>query len=69
MKNATSLGWIAIFCGLIGLVYTTYHDVLWNSHDGWVILGWKSQLAMALCVVAIIAGGNLIAVGARRRDG
>jgi hypothetical protein len=34
MRHATSLGWTAILCGLIGIIYSNYHDVLWDSYDG-----------------------------------
>lgn len=68
MKFAMPLGWIAIVCGLIGMIYTFYHDAIWNSYDGWVNLGWKSDLAVALGVVAIFVGANLLILAARQRS-
>ena len=69
MKFATPLGWTGIVCGLIALIYTFYHDVIWDNYDGWINLGWKSDLAVAPGVVAVFVGANLLIVGARRRGG
>ncbi len=69
VKNATPLGWTGIVCGLIAMIYAFYHDAIWDRCEGWVNLGWKSDLAIALTVVAIFVGVNLIIVGARRRAG
>ena len=69
MKFARPLGWAGIVCGLIGMIYTFYHDAIWNRYDGLVILGWKSDLAVALGVVANIVGANLLIVAARQRGG
>ena len=69
MKFARPLGWAGIVCGLIGMIYTFYHDAIWNRYDGLVILGWKPDLAVALDVVAIFVGANLLIVAARQRGG
>lgn len=69
MKNATLLGLGAVLCGLIGIIYTIYHDVLWDRYDGWTLIGTKSHIGIALCAVAIIVGAKLLSIGARQRAG
>ncbi len=69
MKFATPIGWTGIVCGLIAMIYTFYHDAIWNTYEGMIKLGWKSDLAVALGVVAIFVGVNLVVVGARQRGG
>jgi len=69
MKHASALGWIGLVCGLIAMIYTFYHDVIWDSYDGAIMLGWKSDLAIALGLVAVFVGANLLIVGARRGRG
>ncbi|MDP6475423.1 MAG: hypothetical protein QF666_07500 [Alphaproteobacteria bacterium] len=69
LKYATPLGWTGIVCGLIAMIYTFYQDVIWGRYEGWINLGWKSDLGIALGVVAIFVGVNLIITGARRCAG
>ncbi len=69
MKNTALLGWGGLICGLIGMIYTMYHDVVWDRYEGWTLFATMSHIAVALCVLAIIAGGMLIVIGARRRAG
>ncbi len=69
MKNATLLGWGAVLCGLIGMIYTIYHDTIWGRYEGWSLFATKSHIAIALCAVAIIVGAKLLTMGERKRAG
>ena len=61
------IGRLGVACGLIGLVYTFYHDVIWETYEGgdWVLIGWKTHLAVALCIVAIVFGASLMSWAGR----
>ena len=65
------IGRLGVACGLIGLVYTFYHDVIWSRYEGgnWVLIGWKTHLAVALCILAIVIGASMMSWANRQARG
>ena len=62
MSRAT-LGWILIIVGVLAVNYAYLHDVIWQSQDGFIVMGIESYL-LAICgTFVVLAGGILRGAG------
>ncbi|MEW5703852.1 MAG: hypothetical protein AB1781_04610 [Pseudomonadota bacterium] len=66
MTKNTKMGLGLIFLGLLVNNFSFLYDVLLNTSDGWIFLGWKAQLGVAVGALAVLVGLGLICRGARK---
>jgi hypothetical protein len=65
-SSGNGFGFIAVVGGLIGMNYTYFHDIIWNRFEGWIDLGWWSQVVIGGCTILVLIGAILIGRSRRR---
>lgn len=55
--SRSGLGWGLIVLGLGVLIYAFMHDMIWNLHKGFILMGLKSYSVAVLGVVLVLIGG------------
>jgi len=58
-----AFGTVLIVLGVLMVNYAYLHDIIWQKHQGFIVMGLKSYL-FALCgTVVVLAGGVLCGAG------
>jgi len=66
-SNATT-GMALIVLGVLVNNLSYLHDVIFDKHDGWILLGWKAQSGVAVGALAVVIGLFLIWRGSQTPD-
>ena len=60
MPSMTFIAFAMIFVGVIVNNYTFLHDLFAGKHDGWINLGTKSYIVVAITFAAVIIGSAIL---------
>ncbi len=58
-----ALGLALIVVGVLGVNYAYLHDVIWQPHNGFIVMGIKSYLFAICSTIVVLAGGILRGAG------
>ncbi len=56
MERKKMLGWALVVIGVLANNYVYLHDLVFNKHDGAIILGSKAAIAIILTLVVVAVG-------------
>ncbi len=61
--SRSTLGLILLVVGVLIVNYAYLHDIIWQKHQGFIVMGIKSYL-LAICgTIVVLAGGILRGAG------
>ncbi len=56
MERKKMLGYALIVIGVLANNYVYVHDLVMDKHDGAIILGWQSVVAIVVTLVVVAVG-------------
>ena len=59
MNKSRRSGLVLLLIGVLINNYAYLHDIVWQRHEGYIYLGWKSVLAIVVGLAAIAIGAWL----------
>lgn len=66
MTGRNSWGWVLFAGGLLLLNYVYLHDLIWQRHGGFVVLGLKSYAGAAFATAIAVVGAVMLHRAGRR---
>lgn len=66
MRGRLLVGLILVVAGVLFVNYVYLHDMIWQRHGGYVVLGLKSYGAALVGTIAVVVGAVLLHRGAPR---
>lgn len=61
------LGITVLLLGVVALNYVYLHDMIWQKHDGFIVLGWKNFLGVMVSTAVLLVGAGILFRSGRRR--
>ena len=56
MELKKMLGWALVIIGVLANNYVYLHDLVFDKHDGAILLGWQAAVAIILTLVVVAVG-------------
>ena len=60
MNRQTLLGVALIVVGVVANNYVYFHDLVFDKHQGAILLGWWSFIGIILCLAVIAVGAVMV---------
>lgn len=55
-----NLGWLVFIAGLLFVNYVYLHDLIWQQHGGFIVMGIKSYAGAAVGTVVTLIGAAIL---------
>ncbi len=56
MERKKMLGWGLVVIGVLANNYVYLHDLVFDKHDGAILLGWPAAIAIILTLIVVAVG-------------
>ena len=56
MERKKMLGWALVIIGVLANNYVYLHDLVFDKHEGAILLGWQAKVAIILTLVVVAVG-------------
>ncbi len=60
MNSQTMRGVVLIVAGVVANNYVYFHDLVFDKHQGAIMLGWWSYIGIIACLAVIVVGAAMV---------